>query len=222
VNLRHPAVCDSRFIWVNILLGVDSLESFEKSLKECCEQFLSTLVIDLELPSGQEKYQSEKNKYIGDAFEVFVEFLLLKSDGSNLHGVTKYQPIDFYGGESDIGVDGKGIHFDNKRPITVQVKFRSIYTTELFAKADGLSGFVAASQNIYGVDINDIHNMVVVTNCVGIDDKSKNKMLFGKVNCLGREQLIAMVNNSTWWDEFRRLSRPKKKTTTRLPLTSLT
>jgi predicted helicase len=221
MNLTHPARHDTRrYNWQGVLVGVNTLEEFEEALFRDWLTYSKTLGINYESPSDVEREKQEKNKYLGDAFEVFTEmFLLTQSVG--LTGVANYRPLNYLEGDKDIGVDGVGIGTNNK-PSAVQVKFRSNPGVELFAKADGLSGFVAASQNVYGVDIADTTNMWVVTNCAGINQQSKDIMLFGKVGCLGRPQITKLVDDVIpWWDSFRAATLPILPKTGRRPRTSL-
>jgi predicted helicase len=218
MKLQHPAVGDiRRFSWPAILVNVQTLSQFESSLNRDWNSYKSTLNIEPESRKDVEREIREKNKFLGDAFEVFAEMFML-TQSMAMTGVANYRPINFLEGESDIGVDGVGIGNNNK-PATVQVKFRSDSSAELFAKEDGLSGFVAASQNVYNVDIMDTFNMCVITNCKGINDKSKEKMLFGKVICLGRAQITELVDDSIpWWNDFRtRTLPPVKKISRRAP-----
>ena len=221
VTLTHPAKGDiRRYDWQGILAGVNTLVEFEDALYRDWQTYKATLDIDEESPADVERGKQQRNKYLGDAFELFTEmFLLTQSIG--LTGVAEYRPLNFLAGDKDIGVDGVGIGTNNK-PATVQVKFRSEERSELFAKEDGLSGFVAASQNVYGVDINDKTNMWVVTNCSGINQKSKEVMLFGKVGCLGRPQITKLIDNVIpWWDSFRSATLPVLPKAGRRPRTSL-
>lgn len=221
IKLNHPAKGDTRrYNWPDILVDVTTLEEFERSVFAQWEIYKKTLEIDENLNTDVDRCAQEKNKYLGDAFELFTEmFMLTQSVG--LTGVANYRPLNFLEGDRDIGVDGVGIGTNNK-PATVQVKFRTNIRAELFAKADGLSGFVAASQNVYGVDISDTTNMWVVTNCAGINQKSKDVMLFGKVGCLGRPQITKLIDDVLpWWDSFRAATLPILPKNSRRPRTSL-
>lgn len=211
VYLTHPAVGDiRRFNWSEILCGVSTLKGFETGVNRDWRKYLDTLNLDLHETTDCNDAERRRNRFFGDAFEVFTEMLLL-TQGFDRSGVAQYKPLNFLEGQRDIGIDGTGIG-NNGKPATVQVKFRSNPTVELFAKEDGLSGFVAASQNVYNVDVADKYNMTVVTNCIGINQKSKDVMLFGKVRCIGRAQIQDMVDRSNpWWDDFRAATAPVTK-----------
>jgi len=214
ITLTHIAVNDiNRFNWVPMLSTVNSLGEFEDEVQDACKIYISTLPAALQADA--------QNKFLGDAFEVFVEMLMLTHAFDNRINVYDYKPLNPNEGNIDIGVDGVGKGAD-KKPATVQVKFRSRPDTLLTAKADGLSGFVAASQNVYGVEISAMFNMLVVTNCAGINYKTKTMMLFGKVRELNREHLIELVDNQlNWWDNFRQSVIPVAKKRARRAVTSL-
>lgn len=172
-TLTHVAINDiNRFDWLFILDTVNSLGEFEDKIQKACNTYVSILP-----PLMQSDF---RKKFLGDAFEVFVEMLMITHAFDNRVNVHDYKPLNPNEGDVDIGVDGVGKGAD-KKPATVQVKFRSNPTTVLTAKSDGLSGFVAASQNVYDVEISSMFNMLVVTNCAGINPKTKTMMLFGKV-----------------------------------------
>ena len=213
-KLTHVAVNDiNRFNWPVMLATVNSLNEFEDEVQGACKIYVNTLPAAMQADA--------QNKFLGDAFEVFVEMLMLTHAFDNRINVHDYKPLNPNEGDIDIGVDGVGKGAD-KKPATVQVKFRSNPITILTAKADGLSGFVAASQNVYNVEVTSMFNMLVVTNCAGINPKTKTMMLFGKVRELSREHLIELVDNQlNWWDNFRQSVAPIAKKRARRAVTSL-
>jgi hypothetical protein len=193
ITIKHPA----RFTikeWGDILDGVTTFPKFERNLekfaKKSTEKFSA---------SAREK---KKNKYLGDAFEVFTEFFLKAMSYDNRIGITKYKPTDSNNGEADHGVDGHGVGF-NLQPATVQVKYRSRKTHELTANDDHLTNFKNTSHERYGVKHDDRYNMLVVTNCKGIHHHTKREMLNDKVRCVARAQLEEMLNNHLpFWQDF--------------------
>ena len=67
-----------------------------------------------------------------------------------------------------------------------------------------LERMLAQSQNTYGVDVSSTTNMLVITNAVGINYWTADELLFGKVRCLGREQIQYLVNNNpAFWARAR-------------------
>ena len=143
----------------------------------------------------------EPDKYCGDGFEYLVEAIIKLSPMDNRIGIGEYKVII----TGDTGVDGCGIGI-NLKPATVQCKFR-IDSTKLLTTDDKLSNFIAASQNKYGVDINDIDNMLVVTTAKDIHYFTKNEMLYKKVRCVGDKQLRTLIdNNFLFWENFKLLS----------------
>jgi hypothetical protein len=149
-----------------------------------------------------ESFESEKYVYRGDGLEYFTE-ALIKLMGTHPHiGISEYTTKV----GPDIGVDGVGIGA-NGYPATVQVKFRSNKMKRLTANDDHLTNFLGASQNVYGVRIDDKKNMIIVTTAPGLNFFTDEKMLHNKVRCLGINELAKLVdNNGAFWDSFRQLS----------------
>lgn len=146
-----------------------------------------------------DRYQPEK--YCGDGFELFVEFFLKSHCVDNRIGVGSYQILD--NDDTDTGVDGVGIGINNK-PAAVQVKYRSNNNKLLTANEDHLTNFGYSAQNKYGIDLNDINNMLIITSAKGLHAFTNGEMLLGKVRCIGYDQLREMLdNNLLFWELFR-------------------
>ena len=196
IKLIHPFIVDSRADWTKLLSDVNNLQKFENRIKKYA--------------SSETEYLTEDEKgnkirtFIGDAWEVFVEMLLKSHPFDRRIGISHYCPMHPLFGNEDHGVDGKGIG-TNGRIATVQAKFRSKPNYRLTANQDHLSNFLSSSIIEHKVDLNDTENIVIITNCEGLHYHTDEKMLYGKVKCLGRDAVRQFVdNNIPFWDEFRR------------------
>jgi len=167
-----------------LLSGVKKLSTFCNRLKKQSELFPN---------------RYDPDKYKGDGFELFAEFLIKSSPVDNRIGISNYSVIL----EGDVGVDGVGIG-TNSEVATVQVKFRADSTHELTANKDHLSNFTSASMMHYKVNPESNKNMLIVTNAKGLHHFTDNEMFGNKVRCLGYEELRILVdNNLTFWNLFR-------------------
>jgi len=164
-------------------------------------QKLSTYLNRLERQSVLFPDRYDPNDYAGDGFHLFVEALIKLSPVDNRIAISDFQVVEGL----DTGVDGFGIGINGK-PATVQCKFRGDKRWLLTANNDHLSNFLAASQNKYGVDINDKANMLIVTSGEGLHFFTEAEMLYGKVRCIGYKELRELVdNNIPFWNKFREL-----------------
>ena len=160
----------------------------------------------------------DPNKFKGDGLECLVEFLIKYQGTDNNIGITDYQVIP---GNDDTGVDGRGISTFNKRPITVQVKFRQAnYILE--ANKDHLTNFTWTSVKKYGVLPSDDDNMLIISTGNDLNHFTRNEMLRNGVRFLGRPQLREMLDGKGgFWNDFRRAlhtSRTVRNTSNRIVL----
>lgn len=162
---------------------------------------MSTFCTRLEKQASLHPNRYDPDRYKGDGFELFVEALIKLFPVDGRIGVANYTPIV----TDDTGADGIGIGMNGK-PATVQVKFRSNNTVLLKANEDHLSNFITASQNKYGVSVEDVDNMLIVTTAENLHPFTHDEMLYKKVRCIGWNDLRALVdNNSLFWNAFRKL-----------------
>lgn len=166
-----------------------------------------TIINSIESLCSHIKREAEKHsalidpeKYKGDAFELFVEYLIKVDGADNRIGIYDYRLLTD-DGDDDYGVDGYGIG-ENKNPATVQVKFRrGDYV--LTANNDHLSNFLTASWVNYAVSIEDDRNMLIITSGLKVDEQSREKMLKNKVRVLNRDALREMCDNRPeFWTRF--------------------
>jgi superfamily II DNA or RNA helicase len=147
-----------------------------------------------------EKYNLviESNIFKGHSLELLAEFLIKFNAADNRIGIYDYCPIE---GDDDFGADGVGVG-ENGNPATVQVKFRR-GDWVLTANDDHLTNFVARSQNMNGVRMEDTKNMLIITTGLKVDERTMDNMLYNKVRVLNREALREMLDNRPeWWMKF--------------------
>lgn len=84
---------------------------------------------------------SDVKTYVGDAFEMLCEMVILDMGHHPLIGISNYKLIQ----TNDYGVDGWGTCTMHGHSVTVQCKYRSDPSYLLTASADGLDSFFAES-----------------------------------------------------------------------------
>ena len=174
-------------------------------LNECVtiDRFCSNLesqAKDIETKLGPELGLDAANKFRGDGLECLVEFWIKSGIRSNFLNIRDYIIIT----KDDTGVDGRGISTLNSRTKTVQVKYRGNPTEELEANKDHLTNFTTASLLRYGVLPSDSNNMLIITTGKGLYYFTKDDMLCGKVQCIGREVISKHLDNQTeFWVAFK-------------------
>jgi superfamily II DNA or RNA helicase len=149
-----------------------------------------------------EKYatQIDIDKFKGDALELFVEYFIKTNGSDNRVGIYDYH-VASDSGFIDVGVDGYG-DGENKKPATVQVKFRSGFYV-LTAKEDRLDAFRLSSITKYGVDNDDDKNMLIITTAKKVNEFVMEQILDNKVRVLNRDALREMLDNRPeWWTRF--------------------
>lgn len=148
--------------------------------------------------SKKHKNDIDSNKFKGDAFELFGEYMVKSNCGDNRIGIYDYSVVM---GDDDVGVDGVGIG-ENQHPATVQFKFRP-GNYILTANGDCLVNFSYSSIMDFRVRQEDDKNMLIVTTAMKVDEFARERMLRGKVRVLAREQLREMFDNRPeWWERF--------------------
>jgi hypothetical protein len=165
------------------------------------------------------------DKYKGDCFELFVEAMIRLFPCDKRIIVDPRRPngddvIENYhagpGNREDIGVDGFGVSARNKKPFTVQCKYRKEYQkingksvpVELSANNDHLTNFTSSSMLHYGVDPKPDPqtgkcNMVIITSASLLNWHTDKEMFGEMVYVFCRKNIQAMVDKSdTFWESF--------------------
>jgi hypothetical protein len=195
--LVHPARVKYGDLSI-VLKKVSNMQSFIKAIKKAGKAWGAGVA-----PDDEALQTDEYNKYVGDFFEIFAEFLIKGNSRNNNIGISKYRPINTSNGEEDYGVDGAGYGINGK-PATVQIKFRSeMMNYQLTANRDHLSNFIVRSDYTHGVGRDDVDNMLVISTAGKVHWSTRDKMLVGKVRFLLLDQLEKMTNGIDFWDDFR-------------------
>jgi hypothetical protein len=195
IHLSHPF--KDKIPDVDALFNVKNGQPTVKTIDAFCNRVLDLAKEHFPLD------QKDADKFKGDAFEIFVEFLIKNGEGDNRIGIENYQLVD---ADADYGVDGYGTMKDGKtmksHPATVQVKFRT-GDYILTADKDHLTNFLSLSLIKFGVRPQDTNNMLLVTTGLKVDERVMNEMLCNKVRVLNREDLRSMLDNfPQWWVAF--------------------
>lgn len=207
IRLIHPFRFDKRVNWPMLLDNVHTFAAFEKNIIDQCNgKFNMHGELDDSEYASEDEEGKKRRTFLGDAFEVFVEMLIKSNEHDIFFGVSGYKPCHPHLGQSDYGVDGHGTGLNNY-PATVQSKFRSP-NVELFANKDRLVNFKNSSHEDFKVRFTDTQNMVIVTNCKGVNWFTNDKMLNKKVRCFHRDHIIQLTTNEPFWDHFRILTAP--------------
>lgn len=177
-------------IWAGkVFQNVESLEQLETNLEK------------LAFPKNPDDLFGHDpfGEILGDGWEGFNEILLNIYGHHPDVGITNVNVLP----PGTKGCDFAGLGVDLK-PATAQSKYRGKAKAWDIELAEGpdmkLERFLAQSQNMFGVNVGSKTNMLVITNAVGINYWTADELLFGKVRCLGRDQIKYLVNdNLAFW-----------------------
>lgn len=165
-------------------------------LQDC--QSLSTFCNRIEKQSIN---SMDPNVYKGNSLELLGEALIKLSPIDKRIGIFNYEPVT----ENDHGVDGKGIG-NNRKPATVQFKWRQEIDYILTANTDHLSNFVMSSFREFNVDVKDNENMLIITTAKDLHHYTDAEMFGGQVRCINRELLRQLIDdNLSFWQNFKEL-----------------
>ncbi len=158
-------------------------------------QFCSRLAKQGEL--DPDRY--DRDKYVGDGMEFFVELFLKMHPYDNRVGVYDYYPNE---GE-DTGIDGFGSNIIGDKSV-VQVKFRGNARSLLTANKDHLSNLMSAGMQegvVFDMDNENNYRHYIFTNAKGLHHYTDEKMYGNKVRCFGYGQFKAMLDgNVAFWN----------------------
>jgi predicted helicase len=137
-------------------------------------------------------HELDRNKFKGDCMELLTECLFTLAPVNSAFGLTNYKHVPL---SNDYGVDGIGTNA-NGDICAVQVKFRADADKQISFNEVG-HVFLAAVNR--GVDPAKLHNIILVTNTVGVTTACKQE--FGpRAIVLGAAELRREIdNNVTWW-----------------------
>lgn len=165
--------------------GVNSMNSFKRNLEQQSD-------IDI--------LRYDKNKYLGDGFEFFIELFLFLHPNDSRIGLGKYKPTQ----KNDNGVDGVARNNQNELS-AVQIKYRTNPLYRLTANEDHLSNLFSDSAIRFGIvpDIQNQNNLrhFIFTTAAGLNHYTDNSMYQNKLKCFGISELKMFVdNNKLFWD----------------------
>lgn len=204
INLTHSF----RFLCVNprkLLDKCTKFSTFANRLEKQAIEYAARYSTD---PESRE-HRDAVNVYKGAGFELFCEFLIRSFPYDKRIGITEYQCVD---GDEDTGVDGYGIGVNGK-PATMQAKYRQADYV-LTSNGDNVDRIVTASQNRYGVGIDEFENMLIITSGKEINWFTNDKMMYKKVRTINRRKIRNLVDKHVvFWRDFLKFwleSLPKK------------
>lgn len=159
----------------------------------------ATFISKLEKQAELDIHRYDRNKYVGDAFEFFVELFLKLHPTDNRVGLYNYVPVQ----DNDNGVDGIGVNILNQKSVA-QIKYRSNNQQLLTANADHLSNMFTDGMLEHGVvaDISDPKNYrhFIFTTAEGLHFYTDQEMYKSKVKCIGYNDFRSMLdNNVIFW-----------------------
>jgi len=143
------------------------------------------------------------DKYVGDAFEFFVELFLMLHPTDNRVGVYNYKPTQ----ENDNGVDGIGVNILNEKCV-VQIKYRANTQRFLTNTEDHLSNMFSDGMLTHGVvadmvNTKNYHHFVFTT-AQGLNFYTDAEMFKSKVRCFGNDDFRKLLNNNmVFWNAVR-------------------
>lgn len=165
-------------------------------------QFCYKLTKQAELDT--ERY--DRDKYVGDGMEFFVELFLKLHPCDNRVGVYNYYPNE---GE-DTGIDGFGVNIIGDKSV-VQVKFRSDAKTLLTANKDHLSNLMSAGMQegvVFDMENQKNYRHFIFTNAKGLHHFTDEKMYGSKVRCFGYRDFRSMLdNNLIFWSNAGKIAK---------------
>ena len=162
---------------------------------------MSSFMRILEQQAEVDPNRYDRDKYVGDGFEFFVEVFLSLHPADNRSGVSDYVPIQ----ENDNGVDGIGVNIKGEKSV-VQIKYRANNQSLLTATQDHLSNMFSDGDCYHQVtvDHNNRKNYrhFIFTTADGLHFYTDNEMYKSKVKCIGYNDFRSMVdNNKPFWEK---------------------
>ena len=153
----------------------------------------------------------DRDKYVGDGFEFFIELFIKYFKNDNRIGIHEYTSNDGV----DMGVDGFGLNMALQK-CAVQIKYRSNSMQELSGHEDHLDSFIAEALLNHGVvppeklKLGIIPTLYIFTSAKGVYWKTNDIKYQGKIKVIARDDIRKMVdNNLGFWEDAYRISLQK-------------
>ena len=154
--------------------------------------FISRLEQDAEI--DPDRY--DRNKYVGDGFEFFVELFLYLHPCDNRVHVYDYQPTQ----ENDNGVDGVGVNIKGEKSV-VQIKYRSNTQGFLQGTNDHLGNLFSDGSLAYHVDADHVNKKncrhFIFTTADSLTFYTDQEFFKSQVKCFGYKNFRSMLDNNT-------------------------
>lgn len=202
---HHFAIADEM---IEAVEGVNSIDEFLAKLRKIGKRQNDLLPVSAEDPLR------ERNRIVGDGFEVFGEFLL-KHKKTDDRVLMK----NFSRPETDNGIDGVAIHCgsakDPRNGTSVFVQFKCYqefdHSTGKPVRLIGaqLDTFQAEVMHVLREQFPDGNiksgwpRCLVITSAMGINDYTKETKYRGRVECFGIEALRQLTMSTEFWNDFR-------------------
>jgi hypothetical protein len=167
---------------------------------------MSRLMRNIEAQALVDPLRYDQFKYLGDAFEFFVELFLKLHSTDNRVGVYEYVPVQ----ENDNGVDGIGINILREKCV-VQIKYRTNTQGFLTANIDHLSNMFSDGMLAHGVisdnDNPNNYRHFVFTTADGLHFYTDQEMFKKKVRCFSYNDFRNLLDgNNIFWDKCREIA----------------
>ena len=233
INLKHPSIQKISQLTIDDVIGKSlTISQFCGRINKTADKiaeikenvinpFYTPIYNEKEISIYQSKSKvppmsgfSVSNKFKGDIFELFTEFLIKMSPIDERIDVFDYQIVT----EDDTGVDGWGYN-KNEEIVTVQIKYR-MWDWELTSIGEHLDNFRWTSYKKYGIKPEDTGRMLIVTTGKEIHWKTLDRYFSGKVRCISNGSSYGCVgaigtinnifslqtianNNKMFWKSFK-------------------
>ena len=152
----------------------------------------------LEAQAEIDPVRYDRDKYVGDGFEFFVELFLKLNPTDNRVGVYNYHPVQ----ENDNGVDGIGLNIQGMKSV-VQIKYRSNTQSVLTNNIDHIGNLIVDGMGKFNViyDTNPkIYRHFIFTTADSLHYYTDNDVFKLNVKCMSYNDFRSMVdNNIIFW-----------------------
>lgn len=148
----------------------------------------------------------DPDRFKGDAFEFFIELLLMLHPNDSRVGIYDYSPND---PEDDNGVDGLAKNFKGEAA-AIQIKYRSRENSAISSNEDKLSNLTNSAMVDFDIvlDPKDHKNYrhFIFTTASGLHWYTDGEVFKSRVKCFGLKDLRKLVdNNKPFWDSCREI-----------------
>lgn len=160
---------------------------------------MSQFMRRLEADANLDTMRYDRDKYVGDGFEFFIELFLSLYPCDKRIGVSNYVPTQ----ENDNGVDGIGVNTKGEKCV-VQIKYRTNTDGFIVNNTDHLSNMISDGMFAHDVvsDNTDPKNYrhFIFTTAEGLNFYTDQEMFKSKVRCIGFNDFrVLLDDNIIFW-----------------------